>query len=387
MLEKTLGISDLHLLKTLSLTDLVLFGITSILGSGGFNLIGDALSEGGYNSLYTLGTSGALFLGSAYSYSYARQKYNSNISETKIIESIYGSIGKNISIFSILFYNIFIIATILVFCSKLLFPEKNSFQQISFALILLGIMTLSAFQKLEFNKEVINIFSIGIVVLLSIIGFIGGKQIFTEGFQPVSFRKVNMYESFLLFFFVLAGHDALIKFTEETKNPSNIDKSMYYSIIASIILTIGVCLACLYYIDFKNDKMENALALIFDRGILNGSGKYITTISLIFMIVTSFVGYLATTRYLYRLEDFDGSTSGNVSTISILLITLFTGLAILINNTISLVKYTDIALIIVLLLVSSSAFIDKYNKKEINIIDGASSAGFLSVLILAIYNR
>ena len=78
---------------------MVLFGITSILGSGGFNLIGDALSEGGYNSLYTLGTSGALFLGSAYSYSYARQKYNSNISETKIIESIYGSIGKNISIF------------------------------------------------------------------------------------------------------------------------------------------------------------------------------------------------------------------------------------------------------------------------------------------------
>jgi magnesium-transporting ATPase (P-type) len=248
-------------------------------------------------------------------------------------------------------------------------------------------MTLLAFQKLEFNKEIINLFSVGIVILLSIIGFIGGKQIFTEGFQPVSFRKVNMYESFLLFFFVLAGHDALIKFTEETKNPSNIDKSMYYSIIVSIILTIGVCLACLYYIDFKNDKIENALALIFDRGILNGSGKYITTISLIFMIVTSFVGYLATTRYLYRLEGFNGNTSGNVSTISILLITLFTGFAILINNTISLVEYTDIALIIVLLLVSSSAFIDKYNKKEINIIDGASSAGFLSVLILAIQNH
>ena len=38
------------LTKTLSLYDLTLFGITSILGSGGFNLIGNALTEGGYQS-------------------------------------------------------------------------------------------------------------------------------------------------------------------------------------------------------------------------------------------------------------------------------------------------------------------------------------------------
>ena len=373
--------------KTLNLSDLILFGITSILGSGGFNLIGNSLANGGYNSIYTLAASGALFLGSAYSYSYARQKYNSNISETKIIESIYGSIGKNISIFSILFYNIFAIATILVFCVKLLFPNKSNFQQIYFALILLSLMTLSAFQKLKFNKEIINIFSVGIIILLSIIGFVGGKQLFTEGFQNVSFPKINHYESFLLFFFVLAGHDALIKFTEEAKNPSDIDKSMYYSIIISIILTIGVCLGCLYYIDFKNDNIENALALIFDRGILNNSGKYITTLSLIFMLITSFIGFLATTRYLYTLDGFDflkDDNKDNVSSMSILLISLLCGLGILINNTISLVEYTDIALIIVLLLVSSSAFIDKYNKKEINIIDGASSVGFISVLVLAI---
>ena len=100
MLTKTLTLPyTISLPKTLSLTDLTLFGITSILGSGGFNLIGNALMEGGAKSLLTMGGSGALFLGSAYSYSYAREKYNSNTSETKIIESTFGSIGKNISIF------------------------------------------------------------------------------------------------------------------------------------------------------------------------------------------------------------------------------------------------------------------------------------------------
>jgi len=392
MLTKTLTLSDIPLSKTLSLTDLTLFGITSILGSGGFNLIGNALTEGGYKSGITLGASGALFLGSAYSYSYAREKYNSNTSETKIIESTFGSIGKNISIFSILFYNIFAIATILVLCSKLLFPTSSNFQQISFALMLLGLMTLSAFQKLEFNKEIINLFSWGIVILLSIISFIGTKAFLSEEFGNITFPKFNMYESFLYFFFILAGHDALIKFTEESKNGSDIDKSMYYSIIISIILTAGVCLAALYFIDFKNDKIENILAIIFDRGILNNSGKYITMISLIFMVITTFLGYLATTRYLYKLpEDLKGldfikdNSNGNVSTISILLVTLFATLAILINHTSKLVEYTDIALITVLLLVSTSVFVDKYKKEEVSIIDGISSTGFLSVLILILF--
>jgi hypothetical protein len=377
--------------KTITLSDLILFGITSILGSGGFNLIGNSLAEGGYNSIWTLGASGALFLGSAYSYSYARQKYNSNTSETKIIESAFGSMGKNISIFAILFYNIFAIATILVFCSKLLFPDSDNFKQITFALGLLGLMALASLQRLEVDKVIINIFSWAIVILLSIISYVGTNQLLTNGFQSVKFYNINMYESFLLFFFVLAGHDSLIKFTEEAKNGSDIDKSMYYSILFSIILTLGVCLAFLYYIDFKNDMIENALAITFDRGILNGSGKYIKGLSLHFMVVTTFIGFLATTRYLYSLpedvkglEFIKGDDKGNVSRMSILLVTLFAGMAIFINQIIHLVEYTDIGLITVLLLVSSATFIDKYKNSQINIIDGVCSIGFLSVLILAI---
>ena len=169
-------------------------------------------------------------------------------------------------------------------------------------------------------------------------------------------------------------------------NPNEIDKSMYYSIAISILLTAGVCLAALFYIDFKNDTIENALPIIFEQAFNNNSGKYITGLSLVFMIVTTFLGYLATTRYIYKLPfDFlkDGA-SGNVSIVSILLVTLLAGLAILINSTSSLVEFSDLALIITLLLVSTSAFIDKYKKEEFSVIDGVSSGGFLFVLGLAI---
>jgi hypothetical protein len=38
---------ETSLKKTLTLTDLIFFGIASIVGSGGFNLIGEAVMKGG----------------------------------------------------------------------------------------------------------------------------------------------------------------------------------------------------------------------------------------------------------------------------------------------------------------------------------------------------
>ena len=373
--------------KTLTISDLTLFGITSILGSGGFNLIGNALASGGVYAPVTLGASGALFLGSAYSYSYARKKYNSNISESKIIESVFGNYGKNLSIFTILFYNIFAAATILVFCSKLLFPNVSYYKQISFSLLLLTSMALAAFNRLNINKNIINLFSVVIVGLLSIATYLGLKNISSLDINNIKFPQLNIYESFLFFFFILAGHDALIKFTEEAKNSSDIDKSMYYSIIISILLTAGTCLAFIYYLDFKNDSIDNALAVLFGK-VFSNSGKYIIGfLSLLLMVVTTFLGFLATTRYLYSLtkslevlgtgED----SKNNVSPMSIAVVFILCALAILINHTNILVELSDISLIVTLLLVASSTFIDKYKNDNVSLIDLGTSIGFLYVLM------
>ena len=138
--------------KTLHLSDLVFFGISSILGSGGFNLIGNAIKDGGYYFPLALFSSGALFLGSASSYSYAYDKFNKNISETLLIESVFGSFGKYISVFSILAANIFSITTILVFFSKTIFPNATYTGQVSFSLLLLSMMMTISLQKLKFTK-------------------------------------------------------------------------------------------------------------------------------------------------------------------------------------------------------------------------------------------
>jgi hypothetical protein len=368
-----------------------LFGITSILGSGGFNLVGNAIKDGGAYFPITLLLSGALFTGSASSYSYAHDTFKKNTSETLLIESAFGSIGKNISIFSILFYNIFATATILILCSKLLFPNGTYIGQVSFALILLSMMCLSAFQRLDINKEIINAFSIGIIGLLSFATYLGIGGL-AHSDAPIFPSKINLYESFLYFFFVLAGHDALIKFSEETVNPEDIDKSMYISIFASIVLIGGLCLAAVVWItDFRTTNVNDIVADIFQAALDHGIGKYITIIAIVFMIGSSFIGFLATIRYLYGIPDnikalefIKTGGDGKVSNNSILIVTISSALALLINNTFSLVEIADVGLVVTLLLVSGASFIDKQKKGEICIFDGLTIGGFTSVLGLVI---
>ena len=377
--------------KTLNLSDLILFGISSIVGSGGFNLVGNAMKEGGHQFPFMLLLSGALFTGSAKTYEYAHDTFKKNISETLLIESVFGVIGKNISILSILLYNIFSIATILVFCSKMLFPEATYFKQIGFALLILSMMGISAFQRLDFNKQIINGFSISIIALLSAVTAFGFGGLTKEISRPIFPTQTNLYESFLYFFFVLAGHDALIKFSEETKNLEDIDTSMYLSIGLSVLLTAGLCLAAVVYIgDFKGN-VDNIVADIFEK-VFSGSGHYTTMIVIFIMVSTTFLGFLATIRYLYGIPSLefmkDGNeeseNKGNVSNKTILIVTIASALAILINHTSSLVELADVGLILVLLLVAASSFFDKMKKGEFSMLDGVTTGGFASVLGMVI---
>jgi len=381
--------------KVLSLKDLVLFGISSILGSGGFNLVGQAIKDGNHYFPLTLLLSGALFTGSAHSYSYAHDTFKTNTSETKLVENVYGSIGKYTSSISILLYNIFASATILVLCSKILFPNTSWWKQVSFSLLLLSMMTFAAFQQLDINKEVINIVSLAIILVLGSASLFGISHLNQESFKMPSFPsldKINLYESLLYFFFVLAGHDALIKFSEEAINEKDIDTSMYISIGISVLLVAGLCLAAVTYIkDFRTININDIVADVFEKIFNKDVGKVVSYFAILCMIVSTFVGFLATIRYTYALPEqmpflkfIREGGDGHVSHISILVIGALCAFAILINQTTSLVELSDMALIICLLLVSSSAFYNKFKEGVMPITDGLTSGGLLGILGLTI---
>jgi hypothetical protein len=371
--------------RVLNLKDLILFGVTSILGSGGFDLIGKAIKDGNNYFPLTLLISGALFTGSSYSYSYAHDRFKKNTSETDLIEIVYGSIGKYSSVLTILLHNIFAIATILVLCSKILFPNTSWWKQVSFSLLLLSMMTFAAFQQLDMNKELINIFSLGIILIFGSASLFGISRLVSEPFEVPKFpEKINLYESLLYFFFILAGQSSIIKFSEESVNEKDINSSTYISLVISILLVGGLCLAAVTYIrDFRTVNVNDIVGDIFEKIFNKGIGKVVSYIAILCMIISTFLGFLATIRYTYSLSDKD-SGNGRVSQTSILIIALLCLLAILINQTTSLVELSDVALIITLLLVSSASFYENYKEGSIPITDGLTSGGLLGILGLTV---
>jgi len=154
----------------------------------------------------------------------------------------------------------------------------------------------------------------------------------------------------------------------------------------------GLSLAAITLIpSFKSINVNDIVADIFEKTLNHGSGKYITVIALIFMIGSTFLGFLSTVRYVYGipknikfLDFLRINGDGHVSPRSIILTSILCLASIFINQVSSLVELADVGLIIVLLLVASSAFIDKYKEGNISYIDGLTSGGFLTVLGLTI---
>lgn len=377
--------------KTLSLYDLVFFGIASILGSGGFNLVGEAVMKGGDAWPAALAIASAVFMGSAKTYEEAFNAFKTNTAESDFVNKIFGENASLITISAVMLWNILSISTILVVCSHMLFPEGTWIGQITFALMLLGLMGFFSLKGLDVNKETINAFSAVLVVVLGGVSFLGASGVMQKGIPSVPvIPEKSFVASLLFFYFILAGFDALIKFTEETKDPKNVPRSFYISNLLSIALVLGICLAFVTTVDMRRLwKFDNGIGEILHK-FLGGNTKMIVTyFAVLYMIITTFVTFLATTRYLFGLGDvYKGLDFMKVVTeakvpINAVLFTLSTAaLGIIVNHKESLVRAADFGLSALLLMVAAAATKSVVSQGKIPWIEGtttAALAGFMGL--------
>lgn len=380
-----------HLKKTLTLTDLIFFGIASIVGSGGFNLIGEAVMKGGDAWPIALAIASVLFMGSARTYEEAFNAFKTNTAESDFVKKIFGEGSSIATITAVLIWNILSISTILVICSHMLFPQATWIGQITFALVLLCLMGYFSLKGLDVDKEIINTFSAALVAILAGVSFLGLNGLATTGIQAVpAIPEKSFAASMLFFYFILAGFDALIKFTEETKDPADIPRSFYISNLIAIVLVAGMCLAFVTTVDmWKLTSYENGIGDIL-QGFLGGSTKTIMTyFAVIYMIVTTFVTFLATTRYMFGLGDVYKSLeylkrlNQSKSPTNAIMLTLLTAAAgILVNHVEYLVRAADFGLSALLLIVASAATKSVVSEGRIPWIEAPTAvalAGFLGL--------
>ena len=377
--------------KTLTLTDLIFFGIASIVGSGGFNLIGEAVMKGGDWWPAALAVAAAVFMGSARTYEEAFNAFKNNTAESDFVKKIFGESSSLATISAVMVWNILSISTILVICSHMLFPQGTWIGQITFALVLLALMGYFSLKGLDVDKEIINTFSAALVAILAGVSFLGLNGLATNGIQPIpAIPEKSFAASMLFFYFILAGFDALIKFTEETKDPADIPRSFYISNLISILLVAGMCLAFVTTVDMWSlTSFDNGIGDIL-QGFLGGHTKTIVTyFAVIYMIVTTFVTFLATTRYVfglgdvYKSLDFFKRVNDAKSPTNAIMVTLLTAaLGILVNHTEYLVRAADFGLSALLLIVASAATKSVVSEGKIPWVEAPTAvalAGFLGL--------
>jgi hypothetical protein len=350
--------------QTLTITDHMLFGLSSVLGSGGINMIGSAAQAGGALWPILLGAVSALFLGCAWAYTRALQIEGTNTSETDLIARMFGGAVAGAANLGVLVFNICSIAVLLVFVAQLIFPTGGWFPQVGLATLLLAVMTGASLTGMEANKEIINWTTWGLIVILFGALGLGGWGALTRA--PVALPLPSAggaAKSAMYFFFVLAGFETLMKFVRESVAPQrDLPVAFFGTIVGATLLTAGIAWTLSLWVPNLSAVQEcNALGHLFAKvGGPNMIGS-MKVAMIVFMLVTTFVFFLATTRHLYGvgeqhaelrwLTDVNGAAAP-WRAIAVTALTAFLGL--LVDNTDALVRISNLGMLTLLGLVSAA---------------------------------
>lgn len=408
------GQASAALKRSLGLKDLLFFGIATILGSGGFNFIGEGVKQGGPLFPVAIAIVAALLFAASKVYADAYEMFKTNTSESDVVRQEFGDFGGAFTALAILAFNVFSSSTLLVLAAKSIFPAAPWSAQIGFALSLLGSAAAFALKGIDVNKEFVATFSGLIIALLAGASAIG----IWEGFDPAGTgllafpaalsRTPSFVGSIVFFYFVLAGFDDLMKFAEEATEPDkNIPASFFLSNAVSTALTIGVAYAFVHVLTIPKMGLgpaatTNPLGAIFQSVLGSGVVRPMFWISVALMLTSGFVDFLVVTRYLFGLAERPGP-SGSAATAgshylsrfkwlrelngaqvpwkAVLAAVALIGGGIMINNIEALVRISDLSLTLVLLTVTGAVGVAKWRREgRPPWLEGATGLGFLGLL-------
>jgi amino acid transporter len=292
------------LFKTLGLADLLFFGITNILGSGASNLVGHAVvAAGSWWPAHIAGAAG-LLLGSSKTYTDAAAAFQTNDAEGRLIESEMGDLGRKLASAMIVLFNIASTAIGLVFITRIFYPQANFAFQVMLALQFAILLIAIGLYGIEINKTIIDSIGALCIGVIGMFGILGLYKLFSTGAPQNMVTAVGSafhpVRGFLYMFFILAGFDIIIKFTEETVEPANIQRAFYASNIGSAILLAGLCLAFVAYVPLRGMRnFNNVFGDIAKYAFGDGEAEIMKWVAAGFILISSLVNYVGVSRYIY----------------------------------------------------------------------------------------
>jgi len=367
--------SDPELKKSLTLGDTTLLSLGNIIGAGVFVLLGTIIRYSGdvKSVMWVLLAAMAVNLVGALCYAELGTMYShTNAMEYEAVKDSFGDGVASMSVVVLMGFFLTTIGALALMFGEYLVDDKV--MRFYLALGLVFIISVIMYFGIEGSKMVTN--TLGSVKMVSIIGLcvacvfvLASKR--GEGAAAISKRRLSfdkfVYISFLAIF-LFNGYDAVVKMNNEIKEPAQtIPKALLYSLAICFVIYMMIALTVLR-LGILSKKPMNELFQYFWDSDVTRVGIY--TLGILTIFNTTFISMLALSRFLYGLAHKKNKWLENVNEKfrtphnCILLVFILSALFLLIGNFESATIWTNIFLIVFLLILMLSVIVLRVTRSD-----------------------
>lgn len=388
---------------SLSLTDLILFGLGNVVGAGIFIIISKSIFFGGNFSLYALLAVAVISMIMGFCYIEIYGRYSSSITEYLAVKNTMGEGVGQITLYAIYMFALLSGVTIVTAMAKYACKcdlvdsiKKNmswttdshhSTLETAFSVALLCIMAFINFMGIETSKVVAN--TISVVMLAVILGIIvlslpyiewdklgasapigGGSSSSTQSKGPWD----NFVLSAILSLFLYNGYDFLVKISDESADPENNKTALISTIGITTLLYAGIMIAGICVLGYKKaGTTHNIVTNLYEMLTTSKWASAVYMAGLFIMFNTGFLSIMSATKFMEGLgkdkkifmPEFWAKTNendapSNAIWISLAICVFFA----LFNNATLMAIFSNFTCISILILISIALLILRWREKD-----------------------
>ena len=390
---------------SLSLTDLILFGLGNVVGAGIFIIISKSIFYGGNFSLYALLAVAAISMIMGFCYIEIYGRYSSSITEYLAVKNTMGEGVGQITLYAIYMFALLSGVTIVTAMAKyackcdLVETVKHNMSwttsshhstlETAFSVALLCIMAGINFLGIETSKVVAN--TISVVMLVVILGIIVlslpyiewdklsasvsmGPSLRGGGYSASKGPWDNFVLSAILSLFLYNGYDFLVKISDESADPENNKTAMISTIGITTLLYAGIMIAGICVLGYKKaGATHNIITNLYEMLTTSKWASAVYVAGLFIMFNTGFLSIMSATKFMEGLgknskifmPEFWAKTNeydapSNAIWISLAICIFFA----LFNNATLMAIFSNFTCISILILISIALLILRWQEKD-----------------------
>jgi APA family basic amino acid/polyamine antiporter len=396
---------------SLSLTDLILFGLGNVVGAGIFIIISKSIFYGGNFSLYALATVATISMIMGFCYIEIYGRYSSSITEYLAVKNTMGEGVGQITLYAIYMFALLSGVTIVTAMAKyackcdLVETVKHNMSwttdshhstlETAFSVALLCIMAGINFMGIETSKVVAN--TISVVMLVVILGIIvlslpyikwdklaapvsmgGSSSTASTGGGSSSTASKGPWDNFvlsaILSLFLYNGYDFLVKISDESADPENNKTALISTIGITTLLYAGIMIAGICVLGYKKaGATHNIVTNLYEMLTTSKWASAVYMAGLFIMFNTGFLSIMSATKFMEGLgkdskifmPEFWAKTNeydapSNAIWISLAICVFFA----LFNNATLMAIFSNFTCVATLILISIALLILRWQEKD-----------------------